>query len=50
MVIEPNLNGETWVIDTYSTGKLASKVNCDHLRERLAGERGAARQDRGRRS
>jgi IclR helix-turn-helix domain len=37
---EPNNNGEVWVIDTYSAGVLASRVNCDELAQRLAGERG----------
>jgi hypothetical protein len=36
---EPNNNGEVWVIDTYSAGVLASRVNCDELAQRLAGER-----------
>ena len=33
-------NGETWTIDTYSAGKLASQVDCRHTAERLAGELG----------
>jgi hypothetical protein len=37
---EPNRNGETWLIDSYSTGKLASQVDCRQLAQRLAGERG----------
>ena len=37
---ELNNNGETWTIDTYSAGKLASQVSCATLAERLAGELG----------
>jgi hypothetical protein len=40
---EPNLNGETWLIDTYSTGKLASQIDCRQLAQRLAGERSVPR-------
>jgi hypothetical protein len=43
MAIEPNNNGESWVIDTYSARVLASRVNCDELAQRLAGERGVAK-------
>jgi hypothetical protein len=35
-----NSNGETWLIDTYSTGRLASQIDCRQLDQRLAGERG----------
>jgi hypothetical protein len=40
MAIEPNLNGEVWTVDTYSTGKLASQIDARQLAQRLAGERG----------
>jgi hypothetical protein len=38
--VDPNNNGETWVIDTYSSRQLASQVNCDHVAQKLAGELG----------
>jgi hypothetical protein len=43
MAAHPNLNGEEWVIDLYSTRKLASQVDCRQLGQRLAGERGVPR-------
>ncbi len=43
MAAEPNLNGETWVIDLYSTRRLASQLDCRQLAQRLAGELGVPR-------
>ena len=38
MAIEPNRNGEVWVVDLYSTGRLASQADCRQLAQKLAGE------------